>query len=267
ARDLKLLEKNKVTHILNVAHLNQDGLVNGVETINYNIQDIPEFNFLALFDEITEKMHSVLANTKNRLVVHCSAGISRSATIVIAYLMRYKTMKFDEAFEVLKRTHVVAHPNRGFTLQLKIYESLSCSFNVSDDKCKGIQSVLDTKNLPLITSFLTERIENTSKENSRFSYLRCGKCRSMVVESNHVIDHSVKNECRIYFTEPLTFMIETELQQPSGKIYCKKCKNKLGSFSWSGTTCSCGEWIVPSFAISKDKVDPQYEKKIQFDFL
>ena len=32
------------------------------------------------------------------ILVHCYAGVSRSATIVIAFLMQEKNMSFDEAF-------------------------------------------------------------------------------------------------------------------------------------------------------------------------
>jgi len=33
-------------------------------------------------------------------LVHCRRGISRSATLVIAYVMRYALKSFDEAFAV-----------------------------------------------------------------------------------------------------------------------------------------------------------------------
>ncbi len=40
-----------------------------------------------------------------------------------------------------------------------------------------------------------------------------------------------------------------------GKLACPKCKGKIGNYSWYGSTCSCGKWIVPSFAVHKSKVD------------
>ena len=49
------------------------------------------------------------------------AGVSRSATIVIAYLMWKKKMKFDEAFSFVQKKRTIV-PNYGFKQQLKLFE-------------------------------------------------------------------------------------------------------------------------------------------------
>jgi len=43
----------------------------------------------------------------------------------------------------------------------------------------------------------------------------------------------------------------------AGKIMCpnKKCGAKLGNYDWAGVQCSCKEWVIPGFCISKSKVD------------
>lgn len=48
------------------------------------------------------------------VLVHCYAGISRSATIVIAYLMSEKQMSLPDAFKLVKSKRIVAFPNPGF---------------------------------------------------------------------------------------------------------------------------------------------------------
>jgi dual specificity phosphatase 12 len=40
-----------------------------------------------------------------------------------------------------------------------------------------------------------------------------------------------------------------------GRINCPNCSTKLGTWSWHGAQCSCGQWIIPSFAIPKTKAD------------
>lgn len=53
---------------------------------------------------------------KTNVLVHCFAGVSRSTSIVIAYLMKYKDMKFDNAYEFVKSQRTCAWPNEGFRL-------------------------------------------------------------------------------------------------------------------------------------------------------
>ena len=49
-------------------------------------------------------------------------GISRSATVVIAYLIAKKGMKFNEALEFVQSKREIVDPNGGFKLQLMDYE-------------------------------------------------------------------------------------------------------------------------------------------------
>lgn len=46
--------------------------------------------------------------------MHCAAGVSRSASIVIAYLMRNNGMNYSDAFALVKNKRFVICPNHGF---------------------------------------------------------------------------------------------------------------------------------------------------------
>ena len=54
-----------------------------------------------------------------RVLVHCYAGISRSSTMVIGYLMEKQGMSFDEALAHVRRAWPRASPNTGFANQLE----------------------------------------------------------------------------------------------------------------------------------------------------
>ena len=56
----------------------------------------------------------------NKVLVHCHAGISRSASIIIGFLM-YKNMSFTEAYDYVKSKRNIIDPNMGFTIQLYSY--------------------------------------------------------------------------------------------------------------------------------------------------
>jgi atypical dual specificity phosphatase len=59
---------------------------------------------------------------ENRVLVHCLAGMSRSATIVIAYLLATTPMSTEEATEFVRSKRSIIRPNYGFTKQLEQYE-------------------------------------------------------------------------------------------------------------------------------------------------
>jgi protein tyrosine/serine phosphatase len=58
-----------------------------------------------------------------KVMVHCKAGISRSATLVIAYLMIENTWQYEKAYEYVKKRRPIIVPNQGFITQLKHLES------------------------------------------------------------------------------------------------------------------------------------------------
>lgn len=64
-----------------------------------------------------------IRRTGGKILVHCEAGISRSPTICMAYLMKTKKLRLDEAFDYIKQRRSLISPNFGFMGQLLQYES------------------------------------------------------------------------------------------------------------------------------------------------
>lgn len=56
------------------------------------------------------------------VLVHCYAGISRSATVCIAFLMRNRDLSLDQAYAVVEVVRKIIYPNEGFYKQLVEYE-------------------------------------------------------------------------------------------------------------------------------------------------
>lgn len=71
-------------------------------------------------DECLEFIHKHRGLTN--VFVHCYAGVSRSVTIVVAYLMKYWGWNVDTAISFVQAKRVVAKPNDGFMEQLRKYE-------------------------------------------------------------------------------------------------------------------------------------------------
>lgn len=68
--------------------------------------------------------YEFIINSKGKVLIHCAAGISRSCTIAISYIMRKNGINFEEAFNFVKKKRRCANPNRGFVKQLREYENV-----------------------------------------------------------------------------------------------------------------------------------------------
>ena len=54
--------------------------------------------------------------------VHCGRGISRSATVVMAYLMQTRNLDVSAAFSMVASKRPCCYPNIGFQIQLHLFE-------------------------------------------------------------------------------------------------------------------------------------------------
>ncbi len=59
------------------------------------------------------------------VLVHCSQGVSRSVTLVVAYLMWKLGKSYYEVFETVKAVRGVASPNIGFSCQVRTARCVS----------------------------------------------------------------------------------------------------------------------------------------------
>lgn len=93
------------------------------------LPDPIEYHFVFISDYEDEPIHlefeecfNFINRIEGPVLVHCMAGISRSATIVIAYLMKERGMNYADAYNYVKERRRIIHPNGGFKRQLREYE-------------------------------------------------------------------------------------------------------------------------------------------------
>lgn len=90
----------------------------GFQYLKLNLEDNSDTPIAEYF----EQTHQFIEDARSRsqgVLVHCRRGISRSATIVIAYVMRYSQKNFEEAFDYVKEKRDIINPNLGFVLALE----------------------------------------------------------------------------------------------------------------------------------------------------
>ena len=127
AFDLETLLQLNITHVLNVAKECSipDNIQTALHTKSISLEDHSDENIAMHFSDCSDFIRTALEKNEG-VIVHCRMGISRSATIVMAYLMRYgidvqipKAMSYDAAFTHVRTTRREACPNFGFCLALR----------------------------------------------------------------------------------------------------------------------------------------------------
>ncbi|XP_066479802.1 dual specificity protein phosphatase 15 [Tiliqua scincoides] len=119
AKDLDQLRQHSITHIVSI-HESPQPFIPGIAYLRITLPDMPEANIKKHFKECIHFIHSCRLRGGNCLV-HCLAGVSRSTTIVLAYIMAVTQLNWREALEAVKVVRPVANPNPGFRQQLEEY--------------------------------------------------------------------------------------------------------------------------------------------------
>lgn len=94
-----------------------------------------ELIFMWNYNQVLHPFPDSVKESGGRVLVHCQAGISRSATICLAYLIHARRVRLNEAFEFVKRRRQVISPNLAFMGQLLQFETdVLCPYTVLDSE-------------------------------------------------------------------------------------------------------------------------------------
>ncbi|XP_050497753.1 dual specificity protein phosphatase MPK-4-like [Diabrotica virgifera virgifera] len=263
AKNLEVLKKYNITHILTIdicplprTVTEQRNLV----TRFIQLSDQPREDLLSYFDETDLFINE--GREKGIVLVHCYFGVSRSATVVIAHIMKKYQMSYFEAFDMVKAKRKIVFPNPGFVSQLKLYKDMGYQIDNRNMHYKIYKlslaafRVRKVKILPQEFHYLIQPDPSLEQTEPEPNVYRCKKCRRILAaESNLLLHESNGVVCKeTYFVEPIAWM--NVLQENQGKILCPKCSTKLGSFSWiMGCQCPCGIQVAPAFYLTPSKVD------------
>lgn len=91
------------------------------EYMRVPIKDSRESNLIEYFDQVADMIEKT-RQEDGKSLVHCVAGVSRSVSLVLAYLMKYADMSLKNAFQHVRSVRPQVRPNLGFFKQLIDYE-------------------------------------------------------------------------------------------------------------------------------------------------
>ncbi|KAM6496990.1 Protein-tyrosine phosphatase-like protein [Amanita muscaria] len=124
ASNAQELSRLAVTHVVSVLDydITLPDFIKDENKLHIRVQDLGGVKLLDHFDKTTSFINAALEkNSKNVVLVHCLMGISRSATVVCAYLIATKGMNAPEALECVQSKRSIVCPNLGFRKQLETY--------------------------------------------------------------------------------------------------------------------------------------------------
>lgn len=152
ATDLNILKKYGIGAVLTVAadlginYGKESGIVHEI----IPALDIPSFNLGRFFNKCHEFIDR--HRTTTNVFVHCMAGISRSATIIITYLMKLYDWDYNKTFEFVRKKRRIIGPNPGFVRQMRSFEANLKFAKLDKKKTPPSPSILQKKT-PLSLSY------------------------------------------------------------------------------------------------------------------
>jgi dual specificity phosphatase 12 len=120
------LEYMKITHVLTVMediHTTRSMVERMVKIHHIPIGDHVNAPICTYFIEAIKFIQEALENGGS-VYVHCYAGISRSPTIIAAYLIKTHSMDVEKALELIRSRRPCADPNPGFMKALRLWATV-----------------------------------------------------------------------------------------------------------------------------------------------
>ena len=86
------------------------------------VEDHVASKLYVYFDLVADKIKAVHDSDAGKAMIYCRAGMSRSASLCIAYFIKYHDMTLEDAFQYVKQRRPIIQPNIGFMRQLREFE-------------------------------------------------------------------------------------------------------------------------------------------------
>ncbi|TMW57034.1 hypothetical protein Poli38472_002959 [Pythium oligandrum] len=223
AQSKKVIRHLGITHIVN-ASLDIENVFehDGVKYHEVKIKDRVESDISTFFDSTYAFIESAKRMQHARVLVHCTQGISRSATLVIMYLMRAHHWSLVTAVNYALASRGVVYPNQGFMRCLMQDEFRQYKGNslTPDEVDILLQHQIPDRPIPL-------QIHDQKSET-------CSKCCKVfgLLEWKHRCSHCRKEYCSKCTSTRLAIFERERESNPyeeirRGRRVCDSCVRRL----------------------------------------
>ncbi|XP_034657028.1 dual specificity protein phosphatase 22-like [Drosophila subobscura] len=216
SKDHAQLERFQISHIVAI-HDSPRRLLPDKHYLCVMASDTPDQNLSQYFSVCNDFIHAARLREGN-VLIHCLAGMSRSVTVAVAYIMTATHLNWKEALKVVRAGRAVANPNTGFQNQLLEFEQ----FKLSEERRRLRERFPSLEQL--------DRIKVATALNSYKEQ-----------QQNRAIGTSDKVEVPTNMAYTLQFAADKRKPKP---VSLGQTPKKLHKESSEST--SCGEEIIPN---------------------
>ncbi|KAI5696784.1 hypothetical protein M8J76_006413 [Diaphorina citri] len=128
SKDAVQLDRFNITHIVAI-HDSARKIHPDKHYLCVLASDTVEQNLAQFFPLCNDFIHAARLRG-GCVLIHCLAGMSRSVTVTIAYIMSVTSLNWKEALKVVRVGRAIANPNNGFQKQLQDFEC----FRLADER-------------------------------------------------------------------------------------------------------------------------------------
>jgi protein-tyrosine phosphatase len=118
ADNINLLREYNITHVINCAFNLPNKFPDQITYKRLELRDEPD---QPIIERLEEAYQFIKENKDKNIFVHCVFGKSRSASVIIFYIMKEKKLSFNEAKDFVKNIRKIVDPNSGFENELNRY--------------------------------------------------------------------------------------------------------------------------------------------------
>ena len=123
AFDFEEMKKRQITHVISAIAGFIPGNTDDFKFLVVDALDSENTKIAGCFEKTNEFIDEALS-TGGKVLIHCMAGRSRSASILAAYLICCKGMSSTESVDLIRSVRPIIQPNPSFSEQLSEYEKM-----------------------------------------------------------------------------------------------------------------------------------------------
>ncbi|CAF0798106.1 unnamed protein product [Adineta steineri] len=301
------LDSLHITHIISIinSELPTDANDNRIRK-HIRVEDMETTDLLTEFDSCYDFIDKALSDdSKSNVLIHCQAGVSRSATIACMWLMRRYKLSANIALKRLRLARPIVHPNPSFSAQLYLFEQMNNQLDLNHGLYKEFQF---ERTRAIYIDHDTENDGIDGKNNLRQQFHQaftlpyghatctiietyiCRECHRELFTNADLSRHSEggglfdwfmkygvekemksvpEKEChQKLFTNYLEWVM-IQIDQPENAhfdtIKCPQCSTIVGKYNLNGAKCSCGRWVTPALYFDIDKIEQKAITKMNIE--